>query len=190
MSKELYLNPLLINLFNEWRSDPNLLGVSDEVVDLFLNQWDYYHGPLSFADFNDDGVGELWESLDDKERLWFFFILSHLHDLEEDVLASNDVEGREAWNGAIPYFKWLSNLPEVQDFGGYVGLNPDMIPLIIYNYRDEFENDVGYWKVSWAWPNYFFTKDEGRTIPQLFFGKNDYFSFLNWSLKNPWGVKE
>ncbi len=186
MSKELYLNPLLINRFNEWRSDPNLLGVSDEVVDLFLNLWDNTHGPSRYGE-ND--VQEFGESWDGKERLWFFLILSHLHDLWEDVLASNDLEGRKVYEVAIPYFKWLSNLPEVQDFGGYVGLNPDMIPMIIYNYRDEFENDVGYWKINWAWPGYFFTKDEGRTIPQLFFGKNDYFSFLNWN-ENPLEVKQ
>lgn len=186
MSDERYLNPLLINRFNEWRSDPNLFGASDEVVDLFLNLWDNTHGPSIYGD-ND--VQELWESLDDKERLWFFFILSQLHELWEDVLASNDDEVRKVYEVAIPYFEWLSNLPEVQDSGGYVGLNPAMIPMIIYNYRDEFKNGISFWQISWAWPGYFFTKDEDRTIPQLFFGKKGYFSFLNWN-DNPLEVKQ
>ena len=176
-----YLNPKMIEWFNEWQSTPDLLGVPIEEQEALLTQ--------TMAEA--DEFKYIWKSLPPHEQTeellsWLYFFMSMyvseivFGDYKKwllDITASHVAEtGYAARRGVITF----------PDYG----INDDMIQSMIENYQSNFEEEFVKGGNTW-WRFNFLTMlgNHSPTYPPL--GGNLKFGpILNWINENPFEVKQ
>lgn len=169
-----YLNPKMVEWFNEWQSTPDLLGMDLE------NQQELLNRQLDYS-----GVTFAWGSMSDEEeqglKSWLFFFMSMY---EESWMKSS------FYNQNSAYWEWLSSYLLSGENPAY-GLNSDMILAMAKNYQsnfiEEFNRRGHLW---WDWNFVFLDGDIAPTYPPLFGHgpRRKFESIINWN-SNPFEVK-
>jgi len=170
----LYLNPKMVDWFNEWQSTPDLLGVDLDDQNQLLNE--AYQFDSVWLTLNSDEQS-------DELKSWLFFFMSLY---EEDWMDTS------VYTENQDYWEWLKaevlegNNPEY-------GLNQEMIKAMVENYQsnfiNEFEEGGNMW---WPWNFVHGVNDKAPTYPPLFGHKpqREFEGILNWINENPLEVKQ
>ncbi len=166
-----YVNPKMVEWFNEWQSTPDLLGVSIEEQKALLFTHTHYEFKI------------VWEELPPDKQTdelisWLYFFMS--------MYVSEIVFG--------DYKRWLVDItredrvssmdwPDFPDFG----INGDMIWSIQKNYESNFKEPFENRGYTW-WPFNFVEMSYPPTYSQL--GGPTFEPILNWINENPFEVKQ
>ena len=168
-----YLNPKMVEWFNEWQSTPDLLGMDLEnqqrwLDDTMDNFWNNLKIEKSFLENSEEQGLQSW--------LFFFMSL---------------YEERWGEDEEIDYWGWLEREVLDGDKPQY-GLNRDMVMEMVENYQsnfsEEFDRGAHMW---WDWNFVFLDGDEVPTYPRLFghSPRRKFGSIINWTT-NPFEVKQ
>ena len=168
----LYLNPKMVEWFNEWQSTPDLLGMVDEKQYRLLD--------ISHA------FSIIWSRLDDEERSnelrsWLFFFISMYEEEWSDYLA---------WKNSL-YREWLKR--KMDGEAPSYGINQDMIMAMVENYQSNFTEE--FQVQGHLWWDWNFIESGGDRVPTypLLFGnetQRKFESILNWINENPLEVEQ